>query len=499
MVMDMKRNVMVILCDQLRWDFLSCYGQSDILTENIDSLCTDGVLFTNCTTASPVCAPGRGSMMTGRYVSDHNVWTNDVPFRDGMDFLPERMAKNGYICGTFGKLHHYPQRDNKGFHVALQMEENRLGDQDDYYKFLKEFHPEILDLFPHDENGHFPFPLTHYYEEWIANNTMKFLEENNEKPFFTWVSFQGPHTPIDAPVNNGISTGTSIHSAENIDFDPPCQVPKYRKSRGNSFSATEQQAYRDGYGQLVEIIDHEIGRIISYLKESGKYENTTIIFSADHGDLCGDYNMREKGPFPYRSQLEIPMIIANHPNLPKNVTSDILVSNLDIGTTALELGEDFNAIGYSRSISEMFNNEDKRRTVIYSEFCDSMKLVSTKEYRLAYYPFTGECDLVKIQEETKNLALNPEYQELKAKLLMDIIDFMVVSRGVHIEAQDLTPLVQQGLNEKLPDYQNQIPLVFPVPTQQQLENLKRDNLDPSYNEFCKDKPIIKAYGKYWEE
>lgn len=127
----MKNNVMVILCDQLRADFLSCYnGNSPVKTENIDLLVEDGVLFEHAVTASPVCAPGRACMMTGRYVSDHKVWTNDVPFRENIDYLPYRMKENGYACAAFGKLHHYPARDVKGFDEYWQMEENRLGDVD---------------------------------------------------------------------------------------------------------------------------------------------------------------------------------------------------------------------------------------------------------------------------------------------------------------------------------------------------------------------------------
>jgi arylsulfatase A-like enzyme len=115
-----KKNIVVILCDQLRKDFLSCYGFKGLHTPNIDRLANDGVLFENAFTASPVCAPGRACMMTGRYVSDHQVFTNDVPFRDGLEYLAERFNKLGYQTGAFGKLHHFPAKDTKGFHTAFR-------------------------------------------------------------------------------------------------------------------------------------------------------------------------------------------------------------------------------------------------------------------------------------------------------------------------------------------------------------------------------------------
>ena len=490
---------MCILCDQLRADFLSCYNpNSPVQTPNIDSLTKDGILFEHAITASPVCAPGRASIMTGRYVSDHQVWTNDVPFRDGIDYLPARMRENGYICGSFGKLHHFPARDTKGFHEAWQMEENRLKNDDDYFQYLKNLHPEITDLFQINDNSNFKFSKEEYYESQIASRAIKFIDKNKGKsPFFTWVSFQGPHTPMDPPeLDYNVS---SVPSPILPDYDPFCEVPLYRKSRGNLLNSKEVERYRLDYARMIEFIDGKIGEIIAYLKKEELYENTVILFSTDHGELCGDYSMYQKGPFLYQAQLEVPLIIANHPDLPKAHTTTMLTSNLDIGSTFLSVAGDKKPLGYSRDIAEMYCNPEVQRNTIYSEFCDSMKLISDKEYRFAYYPFTGECELVRISDETVNLSTNPEYQTLVSKYLKDIIDYMVIAKGVGIEAQDLTPKVQQGLQDKLPEYKNIVPLAFPIANITQINALKRDGLNSSYNEFCKDREIYRCYGMYWKE
>ncbi|WP_305767273.1 sulfatase [Candidatus Epulonipiscium viviparus] len=493
-------NVMVILCDQLRPDYLSCYGNEQIKTPNIDSLYADGVLFEKAITASPVCAPGRACMMTGRYVSDHNVWTNDVAFREGIDFLPQRMKDNGYRCGAFGKLHHFPGKDSKGFDVALQMEERRLAEEDDYYKYLKKLHPEITDLYGHDKSGHFAYPLSEYYEHWMADKTIEFIEANKANKFFTWTSFQGPHGPMDAPADDdGIAEWIEMEDAIDVDRDAPAEVVQYRRVRNGVKKVPNCRAYRSEYAKMIQLIDYEVGRIISYLKENNLYEETVIIFSTDHGDMAGDYGLFQKGPMLYKAQLEVPMIVANHPNLPKLTRSDILTSNIDIGATALDAAGDQKPLGYSRSIVKMYNDADYERKVIYAEFCDSMKLVSTKEYRMAYYPFTGECELVKIDEETTDLSQQKEYQQLKIKLLQDIIDFMVLARTVRIETQDLTPKVQEGLVQKWPNYKNEIPIVFPISSQRNRQNLIDAGLDGDYNEFCiaRDDEIVQFYGKYW--
>ena len=496
-----KKNVMVILCDQFRPDFISCYNEkSPVKTPNIDSLAQNGLLMQHAVTASPVCAPGRACMMTGRYVSDHGVWTNDVPFRDGIEFLGERMSSLGYACGAFGKLHHFPAKDSKGFEIAWQMEENRLGDEDDYFKYLKNVHSDAKGVFNADENGIFLYSPEEYYETQIANHAIDYIEKNKvERNFFTWVSFQGPHTPMDPPNIEYNFNDEDMYEPVNPEFNPPCEVARYRKSRGDTKSNGSQMLYRIAYAKMIEFIDIQVGRLINYLKENGLYENTTIIFSTDHGDLCGDYAMRQKGPFIYSAQLEVPLIVSNHPNLPRNVKTDMLSGNLDIASTVLALADDNRPLAHSRDISKMYNNKDYQREEVYSEFADSMRLISTKEYRCAYYPFTGETELVKINDEMTNLANLPEYQELKAKFLCTIIDYLTISKGVAIEAQDFTPKVQEGLGKKFPEWKDEVQLVFPISNMEQIEALKRDGLSTTYNEFCKDREIQRFYGLYWNE
>lgn len=496
----MKKNILVILCDQLRADLLSCYGCGSFKTPAIDELAEHGTLFRGAVTASPVCAPARASMMTGRYVSDHQVWTNDVPFREGMELLPERMSEMGYRTGCFGKLHHFPPRDTKGFDTAFLMEENRMGKDEDYLAWLHEKQREAEDVFP-EAGGNFPYGRSMYYENWIADRAMDFMIPVEEKPFFSWISFQGPHTPLDPPEEDELNyiDKEELPYDFHEEFDPPCEVAKYRKYRLDyHYSIEDHRNYRFKYCKLIREIDHQVGRILGFLKKNGIYEDTIIIFSADHGDLCGDYGMRQKGPFLYKGQLEIPFIIANHPNLPKGTATDMPVGNLDIGATVLGAAGSERPFGQSRDIGAMYQREELRHKVIFSELCDSVKIISSPQYRLAYYPFTGECELINRNNERINLANDPAYQDVLVRMLMHVIDFMVCAKGVRIEAQDLTPKVQHGLREKMPDFKNDIPLAFPIQNACQIENLKRAGLNYTYNEFCKTRGVLRSYGTYWD-
>jgi arylsulfatase len=170
-----SRNVLVVLCDQLRADFLSAYGCGAIPTPNIDRLAGAGIVFENAITQSTVCAPARATMMTGRYVSNHGVWTNDVPFRDGLEYLPKRMNEAGYATGAFGKLHHYPPHDAKGFRETDLMEEGRLGESEPYLQWLRSRRPDVKGIWNYDDYI-FAFDEEEYHEHWIASRAIEFIE-----------------------------------------------------------------------------------------------------------------------------------------------------------------------------------------------------------------------------------------------------------------------------------------------------------------------------------
>ncbi len=515
----MKRNIVVILCDQLRRDFLPCYGFDALETPNLDALAAAGVRFDGATTASPVCAPARASMMTGRYVSDHGVWTNDVPFREGIDFLPQRMNAAGYRTGAFGKLHHFPGHDGKGFSVCKLMEENRLNEADDYFQWLKAKHPEVENVFPHLDNGDFAFPREDYYEQWIADNAIAFIADadadvdtdanantdvdtNQAAPFFAWVSFQGPHNPMDPPADVQIALDESkIPAAKATEFRSGCEVPDYRGvANYGGMTDADRAEYRLRYCKMIGEIDRQIGRVIETLKAQGVYEQTTILFSADHGDMCGDYGMLQKGPMPYAAQFEIPMLLANCPEVAAGSESNLPVSNIDIGATCLALAGDGAPFGVSRPLHKMLSGEMAAHRSVFAEFCDSIKLLDTAQYRFAYYPFTGQSQLfdkTMPDYELHNLTDDPAYATLKANLLMELMDYTILAKGARIEAQDFVPSVQQGLREKLPNFAEELPLVFPLQTEAHRQRLRDAGYDADYNEFCKSYVMKRHYGAYW--
>jgi arylsulfatase A-like enzyme len=315
--------------------------------------------------------------------------------------------------------------------------------------------------------------------------------------------------------------------------EPP-QTVKHRTVAGGLDESEERlREIRTAYAEQIVFIDMQIGRILKHLEDLGIFEETSILFSADHGDMLGDFGLNAKGPFPYPAQLDIPLIVANHPSVPTGARSLALAGNIDLPGTVLDIAGADRPIGYSRSLVQLATasggagddagtagtadpasgggaggDASRRpaapleREVIFSEFCDSVKTVDDGRFRFSYYPFQGARELYDRAADPdcyENLAGRPEVAEVEARMLAHIVDFMTLAKGVRVEAHDFVPDQQKGLEAKYPDYRRDFPVAFPL-TRHAVELLEAAGCDATYNEFCRGKEIVRYYGKpYWME
>ncbi len=481
------------------------YGFAGIATPNLDRLASQGVVFDRAITASTVCAPARASMMTGRYVSDHQVWTNDVPFRAGMECIAERMDALGYVTGAFGKLHHFPADDPKGFQEVAPMEEGRLGDREPYLQWLKARHPEVTGLW-NARGLTFAYSEEEYYEHWIASQAIGFVgrHAHGERPFLAWVSFQGPHGPFDPPAEvKGTCDASAVPAPRRRPPEESPAVPRYRSVREGCPSDDDIVRLRVAYAEMIVAIDRQVGRILNAVEDAGLMEETTFLFSADHGDMLWDFGLTAKGPFPYGAQLGIPLVVANHPSLAAGTRSRSLAGNLDIPGTLLEIASAERGIGMSRSLLDLAQSEPRfPRTANFSEFCDSAKTVENDRYRFCFYPFSGEAelfDLVDDPDETVNLAGRPEFAGVRAEMMAHLLEFQILAKGVRVEAHDFVPAQQAGVAGKHPEYQQEFPVAFPL-DRREVQRLAQAGLDTEFNAFCRGKDVLRRYTRpYWEE
>lgn len=526
---DNRRNVVMILCDQLRPDFLHAYGADFIPTPNIDALAENGAVFENAVTASTVCAPARASIVTGLSVSGHGGWTNQIPMPENTVYFADRLNEAGYMTAAVGCYDHAPRDTNNcGYRYVQRLAEDSIGSE--YLAFLKKRHPEAEGCFPRrpDDPFHFAYTEEEHYDRWCCDRATDFIDsyvqhhtvpnpahltENGglpeePAPFFLYCGFFSPHAPNLPPVEmKGRIDPEKLPDIwiSHRDEDLPA-VERYRRAFLNPHelltdpeSGTElRQKLRVAYCEQICEIDDLVGRIVQSLRRNGIYDNTTIIFTADHGSMENDYNMSTKGPWPYSPQLFVPLIVSNQPGLQGR--RDCLCGPIDVGATALDIAGDRKAFGISRSLIRMADGSEPERGSFLSEFCDSCKTVVDKRYTFTYYPFTGGCalyDRVADPRMAVDLSSRPEYAEVRCRMLMEVIDWLVLAKGLRIEAHDLVPEVKKGIETKKPAFLDDFDIAYPLSSMQAVERVRQAGLDADYNEFCKGRPIMAHYGVYF--
>lgn len=520
--MSNKRNVVLILVDQLRPDFIGPYGADFIKTPNLNELAGNGVTFDNAIASATVCAPSRASVLTGEFVSGHDAWTNDVPFGKKVEFFPERLNEAGYMTAAVGVSDHVRENSPCGYKYQSIFS---ISDDGEYMKWLRATYPDAACYAEDDGSMHFKYPEEYFYDRWCCNKATDFIDsyaksgvapdgtkpETPSAPFFLYCGFLSPHAPLTPPRGHEDAINKDkIPTIVNSHRDDVAPVEKYRRAYLNSHedlvnpegAVERRMRERFAYCELIAEVDMLVGRIVKSLKDNGVYENTTIIFSSDHGSVDNDYNVVEKGPWPYKAQLFIPMIVSNSPDLDAGTRCDCLCGNIDIGATVLDCAKDERRFGVSRSLIGMSNGNTPEREVHMSEFCDACKTLVTKQYTFTYYPFTGKtCIYDRINDplEMTDLSDKPELFGFKQTMLMHIIDFMCIAKGVRLEAHDVVPEVKAGLEKKDPKFLEKFDISFPLASWEQVKRIEQAGLDATYNEFCRGRDIKSHYGVYFFE
>lgn len=382
-----KPNIILIMVDQMRFDRMGVMGDKVIKTPNIDALALDGLLFKNAYCPSPVCAPARAAIKTGLFPPASGIVTNWVPLKEKVAgttdinhyLLPKRLKAQGYSTGMVGKLHFYPADGNYGFDFkklndAAYSTYSNDDKHSEYVEWLRENHfkasdKDVVQSFDDDENNYKAVTRTtasldsiynfimgtgwrteeQHDISWTVQESMKFIENNNqEKPFFLFTSIFGPHQPYLAPAPwdtmyrpEDIVLGPRFY--ENLKNSPIFQM----SSRGGKLAkklrnAWEEVKYKEilaaYYGQISMIDDH-LGKMFDLLKEKGMWENTWIVFTADHGDFNSAYGTFFKGQM-YDVSAKLPLIIKPAMGQGVKGVRHELVNSIDLYGTILDIAED---------------------------------------------------------------------------------------------------------------------------------------------------------------
>jgi arylsulfatase A-like enzyme len=352
----MKPNIVFIFPDQLRADFLGCYGAGFAKTPHIDRLASESVQYMNAVSPSPVCVPARASLLVGRNCIRTGVFHNDQWLRPdhsdcGMPSWPELLVKHGYYTASIGKMHFYPWDISEGFlHRVIAEDKRHYAIRDDYHHYLKahgfgKYHArENPGYHEHKGAACTLIPLEHQVDVWTADRTVDFIEGyDSDQPFACMVGFPSPHCPYDPPSElaalfNPDDMPASIPENETTEhFREGCLEPQKLDWNGvdySEFTEARKKRLRAYYSALVHLVDLGVGRIRAALERKGVMDNTVIVLASDHGEYAGDYGLIGKSHF-FRPSIHVPMLV----RLPEKIhrREDEVVSLTDLFSTILSL------------------------------------------------------------------------------------------------------------------------------------------------------------------
>ena len=377
-------NVLWIMADQLRFDYLSCYGHPHLHTPHIDALAARGVRFTNAYVQSPVCGPSRMSAYTGRYVRSHGSTWNGMPLRVGEPTLGDHLRAAGARAVLVGKTHMAADLEGMawlGIDPKSQIGVARSECGFDPFERDDGLHPDsarqnwsayddylVAHGFASDNPWHdfansgldadgqrlsawllknsrlaANVPEEHSETAYMTDRAMDFMRQAQAdgRPWMCHLSYIKPHWPyiVPAPYHDMYDASHIVppvrHGAE-FDTDHPL-LRAYLDARVcKSFSRDEvRETVIPAYMGLIKQLDDNLGRLFAWMQAQGLAENTIIAFTSDHGDYMGDHWMGDKD-FYHEMAVKVPLIIADprpEADATRGQASDALVEMIDLAPT----------------------------------------------------------------------------------------------------------------------------------------------------------------------
>ncbi len=380
--MSTVRNVLFVMCDQLRRDFVSCYGSSPVPTPNIDRLAAAGIRFDNAYVQSGVCGPSRMSFYTGRYVSSHGATWNLVPLSAAELTLGDYLHRAGRSAALAGKTHVLPDTEALArFGIEMESERGTLlreggfsvvdrydghappGSESGYAAWLRERGYASADPWSdyvvsvddcgrvasgwQMRNVHLPARVAEEHSEtaYMTDLALGWIRAQRESPWVLHLSYVKPHWPYVAPAPyhakfRGSDVGAILHGSQDGTADEHPVVRAYREHDECLAFADEKVArhVRPAYMGLVAQLDHHFGRLYDALSDLGRLRDTLIVFTSDHGEFAGDRGLGEKELF-YDEIVRVPLIVRDpdpRADATRGAAEQRLVEAIDLVPTILD-------------------------------------------------------------------------------------------------------------------------------------------------------------------
>ncbi|MEN3616154.1 sulfatase-like hydrolase/transferase [Plantactinospora sp. ZYX-F-223] len=352
----MAPNVLVIQVDQFRADCLGAAGNPDVRTPHLDRLAGDGVRYRNAYCPFPVCTPSRYSLLSGLHVRQHAGWTNRCTLAPGIDTFPRALRRAGYRTAAVGKMHFTPTYLDVGYdHLELAEQDGPGRYDDDYHRELAAAGlAPVADLVDQEQEFRATAPRSYWEtygsgrsdlpEEWHSTT---WIGERARKVVAGWsggggdllhVSFVKPHHPFDPPAGwdtmydpaaltplpgwtDAIPPADERYRQRYFDYEP-LTLPLLRRVMAH-------------YYATISHLDHQVGLLLDTLRQRGLYDDTLIVFTADHGEYLGFHHLLLKDGPMYDPVVKVPLLVKFPGCQRGGETADGLVSLIDVAPTVL--------------------------------------------------------------------------------------------------------------------------------------------------------------------
>lgn len=334
-----RPNVVFVLTDDQRWDHMSCAGHRFLKTTNLDRLAAEGGRFANAFVTTSLCSPSRASYLSGLYAHSHGVIDNFTDYPAALPSFPRRLQEAGYETAWIGKWHMGEQNDEKrpGFDYWA----SHKG-QGDYYDTTFNVNGDRRVL-----KGYYTTAVTDLAADWIR--------QRGDRPFLLVLGHKAPHTPYlaeekyrhvydDVPISYP-------ESAFDLQGKPDWVVQRLATWHGiygplygfrKSFPDTRPEGVADfaafarAYAATIRSIDDSVGRVYEALRETGRLDNTLIIFAGDNGMFLGEHGMTDKRAM-HDPSIRVPFLMRYPPLIRPGTVVEQMTLNIDLAPSILEI------------------------------------------------------------------------------------------------------------------------------------------------------------------
>lgn len=472
----MKPNIVVYLTDQQRYDTLDVAGVFEDVTPNIDKLCDEGACFHNCVSVNPVCGPARACIQSGRYATQTGNYKNGRLLPPDPDLLANRLKDGGYSTAYIGKWHLYGKTRLLNYPFSYDVPLKYRGGYD-YWKASNalEFTSEPYGGYLFDEKNR-KIEFKEYRVDFITGLALEYLKsaQKSEKPYFLFISQLEPHQQNNK--NRFFAKKGSREKFEN------CAIPEDLKGKDGDY-----KEYLPDYLGACHDLDESVGKIVGYLKDSGQWDNTVFIYSADHGCHFKTRNTEYKRSC-HDASVRVPLVITG--GAFKNVgNQNETVSILDIPATILSVADlDIPSVYEGKALDKVVSGEIPPEKSAFIQISESQvgRAVRTQKYKFCVTggsvldAFTKDgldvyyeqylYDLESDPAENVNLINDKRYQTDKEQLIRLLIEY-----------------VKKVENKK----------ITIKPSEENPKQAKKYSFDMSLAQMKKDEKVVEVIKKYF--